>query len=180
VTEVGDHRIVGLGGAMEKCKMTWWLLRQAGKLAALTISFAVSTTIAARAETNPARVFACSIGAKRVSVTATQDGLVYHFGTATKDEMTVVGTPAAGNVFQMAQRYTGPEFQLRFKNGEYSYIVYSAEGNANVGASSVSGLVVMRGTKTASDRSCSRFTEFAMPANGTFAFPEDTEGYSAM
>jgi hypothetical protein len=59
-------------------------------------------------------------------------------------------------------------------------IVYSAEGNPKVGASSMSGLVVMRGSKAVSNRPCSRFTAFDMPGRDFFALPEDTDAYSAL
>jgi hypothetical protein len=132
----------------------------------------------AAADASTATIFACSIGAKKVWVTMAGGRFVYHFGTPAKEEMTIVGVPAAGNVFQMAQRFAGPEYQLRFVNGEFSYIVYSAEGN-NAGAASVSGLVVMRGDKRISDSACSHFAELAMP-DGALGAPQDKDDYSAM
>jgi hypothetical protein len=124
-------------------------------------------------------VFTCSIGKKTVSVTRADGRLTYHYGAGGKDEMSIVGIPAAGNVFQMAQRFAGMEYQLRFRNGEYSYIVYDSEGNGRVGASASSGLVIMQGTKHISDRSCTRFTEFAVPLD-SLGIPEDTDAYSAL
>ena len=124
-------------------------------------------------------IFACSIGEKTVSVTAADGRLTYHYGTGLKDEMTIIGTPTSGNVFQMSQRFAGMEYQLRFTNGEYSYIVYDSEGNGRVGAAASSGLVVTRDTKHISDRSCARFTEFTVSLD-SFGIPEDTDTYSAM
>ena len=147
-----------------------------GLLASLVATVAVS----ARAETKPSPVFACSVGGKRVSVTKSGDRFVYHFGTAGKDEMSIVGDPAAGDIFQMSQRFAGPENQLRFKNGDFSYIVFSAEGNPSVGARSIAGLVVMRGTKIISDTLCSLFTEVNTFDNGFSSLPEDTADFSAM
>ncbi len=90
----------------------------------------VASTVAAEcAESEPSRVFSYSVGEKRVSVSKSGDRFVYHFGAAGKDKMSIVGVPATGNIFQKSQRFTGPEYQLRFTNGEFSYIVYSAEGN---------------------------------------------------
>jgi hypothetical protein len=124
-------------------------------------------------------VFTCSIGKKMVSVTRADGRLTYHYGTGNKDEMSIVGIPSSGNVFQMTQRFAGMEYQLRFKNGEYSYIVYDSEGNGRVGAAATSGLVIMQGTKQISDRSCSRFAEFAVSLD-SLGIPEDTDAYSAM
>jgi hypothetical protein len=124
-------------------------------------------------------VFTCSIGKKTVSVTRADGRLIYHYGTGNKDEMSIIGIPSSGNVFQMAQRFAGMEYQLRFRNGEYSYIVYDSEGNSRVGAAATSGLVIMQGTKHVSDRSCSRFAEFAV-ALDSLGIPEDTDAYSAM
>jgi hypothetical protein len=71
------------------------------------------------------------------------------------------------------------EYQLRFRNGDYSYIVYDNEGNNRVGAAATSGLVIMKGTKQISYRSCARFTEFTVPLD-SLGIPEDTDAYSAM
>ncbi|SDT37868.1 hypothetical protein [Bradyrhizobium canariense] len=133
----------------------------------------------ARSEGTPAKVFACSIDKKMVSVTSDGGQLIYHYGTAGHDEMTIVGVPSAGNIFQMTQRYAGMEYQLRFKNGEFSYIVYEGEGNARVGAAGTSGLVVMQGGRRISDKSCARFTQLAMP-DDALHIPADTDAYSAM
>jgi hypothetical protein len=131
------------------------------------------------AEGSSTTVFTCSIGKKTVSVTRADSRLTYHYGTKNKDEMSIVGIPASGNVFQMAQRYAGMEYQLRFRNGDYSYIVYDNEGNNRVGAAATSGLVIMKGTKQISYRSCARFTEFTVPLD-SLGIPEDTDAYSAM
>jgi hypothetical protein len=134
---------------------------------------------AAAAETATATLFACSIGKKTVTVTVVGQSLVYRYGTPAKAEMSIVGTAAAGNIFQMTQRYAGTEYQLRFTKGEFSYIVYSSGSNANVGAAATSGLVVMRGMTRILDKSCSRFAQLTLPAD-IFALPEDTAAYSAM
>lgn len=146
----------------------------------LLASVAATGVASARAETKPSPVFACAVGAKRVSVAKAGDRFVYHFGTFGKDEMSIVGDPAAGNIFQMSQRYAGPENQLRFTSGEFSYIVFSAEGNPSVGARSIAGLVVMRGSKIVSDNLCSRFAELNTFDNGFSSLPEDTADFSAM
>jgi hypothetical protein len=131
----------------------------------------------AYAQSTPATIFACKIGKKTVSVTQAAGRLTYHFGTGKKDEMAIVGTP--GNVFQMSQRYAGMEYQVRFKNGDFNYIVFNSEGNGNLGVPGSSGLVVMQGTKTISDRFCTRYTEFTVSID-SLGIAEDTDNYSAM
>ncbi|WP_026792258.1 hypothetical protein [Pleomorphomonas oryzae] len=133
----------------------------------------------AHAEGKSKTIFSCAIGKRTASVTLADGQLTYHFGTRAHDELTIVGTPASGNVFQMAQRYAGMEYQLRFKSDDYSYILYAAEGNPQVGAAANSGLVILQGTDRIADRSCAKFTEFAVPLDG-LGIPEDTEDYSAM
>lgn len=141
--------------------------------------FTICPGLAASAEGTSARLFACLIGEKRVAVTSAGGQLTYHYGTANKDEISIVGIPESGNVFQMTQRFAGMEYQLRFRSGDFSYIVYSSEGNGRVGAAAASGLIVMRGTKQLSDKSCARFAELAMPAD-SLKIPEDADAYSAM
>ena len=140
---------------------------------------ALGPTSTVHAEGSSTTIFTCSIGKKTVSVTRADGRLTYHYGIGIKDEMSIVSIPTSGNVLQMTQRFAGMEYQLRFRNGEYSYIVYDSEGNSRVGAAASSGLVIMRGTKQISERSCARFTEFAVPLD-SLGFPEDTDAYSAM
>jgi hypothetical protein len=145
----------------------------------LVALIALGLTSTGHAEGISTTVFTCSIGKKMVSVTQTDGRITYHYGTGIKDEMSIIGKPALGNVFQMSQRFAGMEYQIRFRNGEYSYIVYDSEGNGRVGAAASSGLVIMRGTKRISDRACTRFTEFAVSPD-SLRIPEDTDAYSAM
>jgi len=145
----------------------------------LVALIALGLTSAVQAEGNSTTIFKCSIGKKTVSVTRADGRLTYHYGTGTRDEMSIVGIPTSGNVLKMTQRFAGMEYQLRFKNGEYSYIVYDSEGNGRVGATASSGLVVMQGTKQISDRSCTRYTEFSVSVH-SLELPEDTDAYSAM
>ena len=137
----------------------------------------------ARGEGAPVTLFACTVGKKTVSVTRTGDQVTYrygaaHSGAADADELTIVGTPNSGNVFQMAQRYAGMEYQLRFTNGEFSYTVYASEGNPRVGAQAVSGLVVTKGAQRISDKSCARYATLSLPDD--LQIPADTDAFSAM
>jgi hypothetical protein len=144
---------------------------------ATLISFAPALTAPAEAESTT--LFSCSTGEKKVSVTLADGKLVYHYGSAAKDDLSIVGAPASGNVFQMAQLYAGMEYQLRFTNGDFSYIVYSMEGNASTGAHAISGLTVMQGVKVVSDQSCKRQAYVTLPP-AALEIPVDTAAYSAM
>ena len=124
-------------------------------------------------------VFDCRIGAKSVSVSGTENRLIYRFGTRGKAEMSIIGTPAAKNVFKMTQRFAGMEYQLRFTRGDTSYIVYSSEGNSRTDAAATSGLVVMRGNRRIADRSCAPFAAVSLPDRSR-AIPEDDAAHSAM
>ena len=146
---------------------------------ALAALIALAPAWAVHAQGGATTIFTCAIGKKTVSVTRADGRLTYHYGTGAKDEMSIVGVPASGNVFQLAQRFAGLEYQLRFKNGDTSYIVYDSEGNGRSGAAATSGLVIMQGTKPISDRACARFAEFTVPLD-SLGLPEDTDAYSAL
>jgi hypothetical protein len=135
--------------------------------------------IGSAAEEQPRKVFACRIGPKIFSVTEAAGRLTYRYGTKDKDEIAIVGAPESKNVFKMIQRFAGMEYQLRFARGDFSYTVYSVEGNGNTGASSTSGLVVTKGTKRISDKQCAPFADVRLPENSQ-AIPDDDESYSAM
>src|SRR6185437_16172830 len=149
------------------------------RIPALVALIALGPASTAQAASISKTLFTCSIGKKTVSITQADGRLIYHYGTGTKHEMSIIGIPASGNVFQMTQRFAGMEYQLRFRNGDYSYIIYDSEGNGRVGAAASSGLVVMHGTKRISDRSCAPFAEFAVSLD-SLGIPEDTDAYSAM
>jgi hypothetical protein len=134
---------------------------------------------ASQPSSKPLILFTCSVGNKTVSVTTVGDQLTYHYGTQAKEEMSITGTAKSGNIFWLTQRFAGIENQMRFKSGDFSYIVYDSEGNGNVGAAATSGLVVMKGTKTIADKSCAKYTEFSASYDFN-TLPEDTDAYSAM
>ena len=139
---------------------------------------AAPSTAQAQAGT-PKKLFACSLGKKSVSVTAVGSRLSYQFGAPAKAEMAIIGSAGQGNVFYRSDRYAGMEYQIRFVNGPYSYIVYSMEGNGRTGAAASSGLMVMKGTKTIADMPCLHYTEFAASFNYG-KLPQDDESHSAM
>jgi len=147
---------------------------------ALAALLPLGSSFAATPEGSSTKVFACSIGDKKVSVNAVDGRLTYHYGTASKDDLSIVGIPASGNVHWLEGRFAGMEHQLRFSNGEYSYIIYAAEGNGNTGATGNSGLIVVRGTKVISQRPCFRYADLVMPDVDTLKIPMDSDTYQAM
>lgn len=139
------------------------------------------TGVAEAAQADPVGVpiFECVVGHKTVRVTANGDTLTYSFGSAGNVELTLSGGPNSNNIHWLTQRFAGMEYQLRFANGDASYIVYSAEGNGASGARPVSGLVVMRDGKTIADMACADYTEFAQGYDFS-RLPVDDEAWSAM
>lgn len=145
-----------------------------------TLAAAALLSLGSMAGANAATpLFTCRIGSHTASVTDTGGQLAYHYGTAGKTEMSIVATAKSGNVLQLEQRFAGMEYQLRFKNGAYSYIVYSSEGNGRSGAAAVSGLVVMKGTKVLADKTCSPYADLTLPPPSE-GIPQDSDTYSAM
>jgi hypothetical protein len=116
---------------------------------------------------------------KRVRVAAEGDRLTYTYGLNDDVEMMLPASAAQNNLFYMSQRFAGMQYQLRFANGDTSYILFSAEGNGNSGAQASSGLVVMRGTETIDNHACRQHAEFSADFDYS-TLPQDTEDYSAM
>jgi len=128
----------------------------------------------------PAPIFTCRLGAASATVTRGAGGaLVYRYVERGRPGLTITGSAVRGNLFQRIGSYAATEYQLRFANGGYSYVLYSMASSARAGSSPVSGLVVLRGMKRIVDRPCRPFAAFAN--TGVFAgLPEDGEAYSAM
>jgi hypothetical protein len=125
-------------------------------------------------------LFRCQLrNGKTVEVSSQGGNIFYDYGTGRRRELLLRGSARSGTVHFMRQRYAGIEQQLRFTNGNTHHIVYHMEGNPQVGAHAVSGLVVMQGRRRVADHDCRRYTEF----RGSFALdslPEDSETYTAM
>ncbi len=111
----------------------------------------------------PELVFACSFGAKQLTVTQQGDALVYRYGTKSKAELRLVADAKSGRVFYHRTLYSRGEDQtLRFVNGDTSYIVYAHWTAPSMGVTEESsspeiyygGLIVRRGERTLSSRSC--------------------------
>ncbi|WP_146589523.1 SH3 domain-containing protein [Puniceibacterium confluentis] len=134
---------------------------------------------ACNASVVPMTVFSCDTGGKTVSVTSDNNSLTYSYGATGRIEKSITGDARSGNLHWMQMRYAGLVSQLRFSSGEYSYILFHAEGNANTGAQTHSGLVVMQGTRVISEKTCTSPTAFS-PSFDYDALPRDSERYSAM
>lgn len=148
--------------------------------AALAV-LAVPGAATAQSGNGPETIFECTLrNGKTVSVGSQGGNLFYRYGRAGRAELTLRGSSRSGNVYFMRQRYAGPQMQLRFTNGGYSYIVHNMEGNAQTDARGVSGVVVMRGNRRIADHSCRRYSEFTGGFDLLDSLPEDSEAYSAM
>jgi hypothetical protein len=127
-------------------------------------------------------LFHCTLAnGKNVSVTICGEQIIYRYGRGSRAELTLNGTPRSRNVFYGGGRYVSPQYQLRFQNGRYSYIVHTMEANPRMDSSGISGLVVMRDARTILDLSCRRWTGFTGSYELRDALPiDEDERYSAM
>lgn len=124
----------------------------------------MSLLLALSLATAPEPVFACSFGARQLTVTQQGDALVYRYGTKAKAELRIVADAPSNRVFYHRTLYSRAEDQtLRFVSGEYSYVVYAHWSAPSLGLTEESstgeifygGLIVLRGGKTLSSRRCS-------------------------
>ena len=70
--------------------------------------------------------FVCQMGSKSVRVATEGDELVYRYGTAANPELTIRGSARNHNLFFLHEGGgRGEAQQLRFVNGDYSYVLYS-------------------------------------------------------
>lgn len=156
-------------------------MKRVAMILAVAIGVALPLPAAAQSGDGQRTVFECILrNGKTVRVTSQGGNVFYNYGRRDRPELSLRGSPRSGNVYFMRQRYAGPQMQLRFTNGEYSYIVHAMEGNAHRDANAVSGLVVMRGTRTIADHSCRRYTDFKDSFDLLDSLPEDSEAYTAM
>lgn len=153
--------------------------------ACMMLLFAGASDALAKPRPAARAVFTCAVGNGHVArVIAQGTRLTYRYGTRRRTELEIVGGPGAGNVFHMYQRYAGPQEQLRFTRGEYSYILHSMDANTMSQSNAVSGLAVLRGTRRISDRACKPWAYFdwgwedAATLRGRLQ--EDDESFSAM
>lgn len=125
----------------------------------------------------PKKAFACSVGKKQVLVEVIGEQVVYRFGTPEKAEMSIIGSRSSNNVhyyWRGANDFTME--QVRFSNGDYSYIVHATTPkNGEVEAGS--GLVVMRGNKLIASMDCTKASKFTVDLSG---LPKDDEQYDTL
>ena len=141
--------------------------------AGLLLPGQVAAQQAGRAET----LFACTLrGGKTVRVTQRGDRITYRFGTAARPELTIVGSPAARNLFAATALHGGATYytQLRFVRGTYSYVVYAMEGGRVTNTVGSSGLIVYRNGRRINERRCTRMTDLSFDAISEV--PEDIQG----
>ena len=123
----------------------------------------MSLLLALALAATPESVFACSFGAKELTVTKQGDALVYRYGTKAKAELRIVADAQSNRVFYHRTLYARAEDQtLRFVSGEYNYVVYAhwsapslgTTEESSTGESFYGGLIVLRGDKILSSRRC--------------------------
>lgn len=147
----------------------------------LALALAAATTVALPGAASAETLFQCNLGnGKAVSVTSEGDRLAYRYGAPRRAELTLAGSARSGNVRFWQERYASILSQVRFTNGAYHYIVYSMGASEVAGSNAVSGIVVMRGTRTIARHACRRHAEFNGGSELLSGLPEDSETYSAM
>ncbi len=123
----------------------------------------MSLLLALALAASPEPVFACSFGAKQLTVTQQGDALVYRYGTKARAELRIVADAPSNRVFYHRTLYARAEDQtLRFVSGEYNYVVYAHWSAPSMGMTEESstpenfygGLTVMRGEKELTSRRC--------------------------
>ena len=123
----------------------------------------MSLLLAVALATAPEPIFACSFGAKRLTVTQQGDALVYRYGTKAKAELRILADAPSDRVFYHRTLYARAEDQtLRFVSGEYNYVIYAhwsapslgLTEESSMGESFYGGLTVLRGEEELSSRRC--------------------------
>lgn len=149
--------------------------------AVAAVALAAPTAAMAQSGGGSETVFQCTLrNGKTVRVTAQGGTLVYEYGRGRRTELSLRGSAGSGNIFYLTQRYASIQSQLRFANGEYSYIVHSMGASVIADSRGISGLVVMRGNRRIADHGCRHQTEFTGGFELLQGLPEDRESYSVM
>jgi hypothetical protein len=131
-------------------------MRRAVLLAAFIAAGPAGNAASAQSAGRPLSVFSCSLGAKRVSVTAVGNQLIYSFGAVGRPEIQIVGSAANGNLFwqsDLFSRYAAYD-QIRFTSGQFSYVVYDLIPTADGSGPAAAGLLVWRGRTKVAEFSC--------------------------
>lgn len=123
----------------------------------------MSILLALALAATPEPVFACSFGAKQLTVTQQGDALVYRYGTKARTELSIVADAPSNRVFYHRTLYARAEDQtLRFVSGAYNYVVYAHWSAPSLGTTEESstgefyygGLTVLRGETELTSRRC--------------------------
>ena len=123
----------------------------------------MSILLALALAATPEPVFACSFGAKQLTVTQQGDALVYRYGTKARTELSIVANAPSNRVFYHRTLYARAEDQtLRFVSGAYNYVVYAHWSAPSMGTTEESstgefyygGLTVLRGEIELTSRRC--------------------------
>ncbi|MDO9369703.1 MAG: hypothetical protein Q7T68_14130 [Sphingopyxis sp.] len=123
----------------------------------------MSILLALALAATPEPVFACSFGAKQLTVTQQGDALVYRYGTKVRTELSIVADAPSNRVFYHRTLYARAEDQtLRFVSGPYNYVVYAhwsapslgTTEESNTGEFYYGGLTVLRGETELTSRRC--------------------------
>jgi hypothetical protein len=134
----------------------------------------------AQSGNGPASLFQCGLrNGKTVSVTAQGGNFFYAYGRGNRRELSLRGSARSGTVFQRLERYYAIALQIRFTNGQNSYIVHSLPPSRTADAQGSSGVIVMRGDRVIARHACRRPTEF-QNWNLVTSLPEDQERWLAM
>lgn len=132
-------------------------------------------------------VYACPFGKSAVSVCATDRTVTYRHAANGKTDLTITSTGKDGRAHLGTLRGPGrggTQTSLRFSNGGYEYIVYSAIGGTGtaVPGRHWSGLVVMKGVQEVSSMECPARGEaqrFSLESAPSFLPREDVPDYEA-
>ncbi len=135
-----------------------------------------SAGVALAAGGTPKPVFSCQIGTKTVRIEAVNDKLIYHYGVGDRDEMMIIGDMHSGNPkYSYSPHLDFSQTQVRFKNGQYSYIVYVDDAK-DTEMNAAAGLMVLKGKTKISDKDCTTPATFGVDLSG---LPLDDDEYSA-
>lgn len=123
--------------------------------------------------------FECRLGAKNVSITTQGDELVYSYGVGKNPDLVIRGSAQKNNLFarhQMGMR--SDTQQLRFVNGDYSYVL-SSLFVAGAGGDDWVKFYVLRGKKVLRAQVCrgaASFEDFdqldRLPRDASITIPE--------
>ena len=125
----------------------------------LLVSPVASATVIANAPRQPGGRYSCAVGKRQATVSRAGAQLIYTFGPLGQPQIRIVGDPKAGTVSYLHSMYPHAEHQqLRFRNGDYSYVLYARWASPNVvtqtGGEDSRGLLIFNGTRRVARLNC--------------------------